>query len=390
MACYSLNPVASNSKLWILAIYFYLAPLLASDILILSTGHLVGDFTHVEIDTDVWELLFLSILYILPLIVIIGLFRHVKDRDIRPMNNNFASYLLCVLVIVTASTLIFGTVPVGEAPTAGFVGVIQSLVLKFNPYLLLLLLTSLHTKTWRMFAGVACVLIVTIAQKSLLGYFVSAMALSVYWVDKKSPSYRQLIIYMIISTIILVNSQPLLLYIYSLRSESREFNVEMLSELVSSYAVGRVNSISSLYTIWNGNCCTHAPDALYAIATIFERLTGISFSGISNPGQVFNRDILGVDSETYSIFTGVAGAVLVLAKTSWVALCLNILTLVLVMRLIYWLIPPIAMSKKKPIFLIILYLPYLSGDVWELSMLTQSLLIIRFIYWASIHQTKYK
>lgn len=383
-----MKPVQTSTKLWILVIFFYLTPLLASLILILQTGHLLGDFIATEIQVNFWELLWISLLYIFPLIIIIWTIHLTNENEKRTLTNNFSTYLFYILLITTVLLVCFGTIPVGSPSATGLLGIVQTVIAKFNPYLLLLLLASFYATAWRIFIGSICVLILGLEHRSLLGYLIAVMAWSIYWIDRKSPTISQLGVFTLLLIVFIFTMQPLLAYVYEIRNQSRGSNEVIAADLVLNYAVGRINSISALHLIWYGDCCSSAPDVYYGIATFLQRLTGLSFFDSINPTQVFNRHLLGGDSFDYATFTGVAGAVVILARASIVALLFNVFLLIIFIRIIYWLTPLPSGASKLPLFLIILYLPYLSGDVWELSLLFQSLVVIRIVYWLYVVMVK--
>jgi hypothetical protein len=107
-----------------------------------------------------------------------------------------------------------------------------------------------------------------------------------------------------------------------------------------------------------------------------ERLTGIPLPTLS-PTQIFNRDILGSDALDYGIFTSFAGSLLIEGRANFAFLILSSVSLCFFVIFAYKLTPLPSNADRVPLFLLLFYFPYLSGDVWEFAILIQFLVVIR-------------
>ena len=374
-----MKPMQANSKLWLLVLYFYVAPLVGCVLLVMQNGHLLGDFTHLSVELDPTRLLFSAVTYLAPLIVIVTVVRQGSRLNTWFDHQGYAEFIFYILLWVALFTLVFGAIPVGAPPAPGITGVVQTVILKFNPYLLFLFLAALRVPPWRMVIGGLCVLLMGLSQNSLLGYFVVAMAFSVYWVDNKVSSRWHMLLFFAMPIVLIGGLQEGISYLYSLRNESRGGATDISENMVLSYALGRINSFSSMYQIIYDDCCGAAPSAFYVIGTFLERLTGLGVFASTTPGQTYNEFLLGAGSE-YAIFTSTAGAVYILFKSGWSILVVNVVALLVILKIMYVMVPVPTGPRKLPLFLIVLYLPYLSGDVWELSLSFQSIVLLRMTY----------
>lgn len=375
-----MKPMQSSSKLWLLVLYFYVAPLVGGVLLVLQNGHLLGDFPHVSVEFDPTGLLFYAVAYLAPLVVIVIAVRQGSRLNTWFAHKGYAEFIFYILLWVALFTLVFGAIPVGAPPAPGITGVVQTVILKFNPYLLFLFLAALRVPPWQMVIGGLCVLVMGLSQKSLLGYFIVAMAFLVYWVDNKVSGRWHIILLFAIPIVLIVGLQEGISYLYSLRNESRGIATDIPENLILSYALGRINSFSSMYQIINDDCCGAAPSTFYVIGNFLERLTGLGVFASATPGQTYNEFLLGAGSE-YAIFTSTAGAVYILFKSGWSILVVNVVALLVILKIMYVMVPLPTGPRKLPLFLIVLYLPYLSGDVWELSLSFQSIMLLRMTYW---------
>lgn len=379
---------AARKLMW-LALYFYAAPLVANIFLIIQYGHLLGDFPHIIFDNNYGFLLLAAVVYIFPLFFIILFFSiGSKGSAWFPQRGN-ANFMFYLLVFAAAFTISFGTIPVGESASPGMIGLIQTIIIKFNPYLLIILLVASRVATWKILLAALCVAFISLAQKSLLGYFVIAMSLLFYWVDNKVHNRFKMVFILVIPVISIAAFQEIISLIYDLRNQSRGVSGKIDENLLLSYALGRINSFSSLYQILYDDCCGAAPSAFYAIGTLLERLTGLGLFNSTTPGQSYNELLLGGGAD-YGIFTSTAGAAFISLKSSLLLSVVNFLTLLGILRLMYILLPIPNSPSRLPLFLIVLYFPYLSGDVWELSLIFQSILILRianWLYWLSCYAT---
>lgn len=371
--------LSENKKLWWLVFYLYLVPLLGNVLFVFEYERLLGDFSHVLTDPDPVRLLLTMIAYMAPMVLIVKVLQTFSSLDRSFQYRGSPSILFKILLAVTSFTVVFGSIPVGGSAAPGILGLVQVVIHKFNPYLLLILLAGQMLPLWKIVISCLCVLVIGLAQNSLLGYFVLAIAFFFYWVDNRVYSRWHFLLIAVIPLIIAAGFQDVISYLYEVRNQSRGVTVEIPENLMLGYALGRINSFSSLYQILYEDCCGSSPSTFYALGTVIERLIGFDFFSITSPSQTYNVFILGLAD--YAIFTSTAGATFILFKNGFFITVVNVVVLLAVIKLIYILLPIPSGPRKLPLFLVVLYLPYLSGDAWELSMLLQSIVILRITCW---------
>jgi hypothetical protein len=371
-----MNYARGRSTIWHVVIAFYLLPLILSMSHILSTNRLLGDFAHSFVTDGPVEILFGGAIYLLPLFCIILLVRFADRVRVRNVTGEFGSFLYIMLISVTALAVIFGLPSIGAAAGQGLAGVVQSIVLKFNPNLVFLLFAFSNSSTRRLVIGSFCVLVTGYEQKSLLPIFLVLMASTVHFVINHRVSRLRFFVFALLIVVTAYNIDIFLFDLYQLRNDMRGGSSKMEAELVTSYALGRINSFSSFYYIWSGSCCSEYPDMFYVAANVLERLTGIPLPTLS-PTQIFNRDILGSDALDYGIFTSFAGSLLIEGRANFAFLILSSVSLCFFVIFAYKLTPLPSNADRVPLFLLLFYFPYLSGDVWEFAILIQFLVVIR-------------
>lgn len=366
-----------TAKIWYLVIVMYLAPLILSISYILSTNRLLGDFTHSIVTDGHTEIIFAGAVYLLPLVCIIFISRVADRVRIGNFNGECSSYLYGMLITVTILAVIIGLPSVGESPGEGGISnIARTIILKFNPQIVFLLFAFSNTSTKRLVIGIVCIAVIGYEQKSLLPVFLIIIAILAHYVMNYSSSGLRLLIYTLMIVLAGSNIDTLLFELYQLRNNMRGSSAQLDFELVMSYALGRVNSFSSFYYIWSEGCCKNAPDLFYVAGTVLERIIGISLY-LRNPSQIFNDEILGIESLDYGIFTSFAGALLIDGRASFFIIILSSITYGIFVLFAHKITPLPSNGKKTPLFLLLFYFPYLSGDVWEFSILIQSLIVIR-------------
>ena len=376
--------VSTSLKLKLLVIYLYIAPLILSDLLIFNSNRLLGDFSGVEIDFDMIEILSLNLLYLTPLLIIY-LFLKIcgigsSDEVISDyQERNYINFYSLLIIINSLITYFFGAIPVGEAGSAGIVGGIQAFNAKLNPYIILIFLSALNIKNYKFFVCCILVAITSLMQKSLLGYFVLFIATYILVLSRYNINFIKLILLLLAPIVLCLQMGEVFYFIYDLRNKSRGFYQHIDYELIFSYALGRINSLSSFYTIYNGKCCSEGVSNFYVIGEILKRLTSLSFVETINPTYLFNSYLLGNVNSDYSIFTSTAGALFILMENGYIISLINIFSILLSIILMYFLMPFPKCNNKIYIFLISFYFVYLSGDIWEFSILLQSFIFIKIL-----------
>lgn len=371
-----------KSTIWYLVATFYLIPLLVSLGIIFSTNHLLGDFVSVTVTGAHSEVLFAGLLYLLPLIFVGFISAFAQKVRIGHDNKNYDSYLFVLLLIVTALASIFGLPSIGAENLSHF-GTVQSVILKFNPTLLFLIFVFSNSSTKRLILSCICILYLGYIQKSLLPVFLVFMGVSTHFVRNKNISPRKLLLYILLMMGTIYSLSDLISYLYQFRNELRSSSDIFNSELVISYAVGRINSFSSFYYILSEGCCSRSPDYFYLVNNFLQRFISIPLPTFS-PTQVFNDDYLGSAAYDYAIFISYAGSVLIEWRSNPIFLIATIFTAFVLIFMAYKLTPIPSNKEKLPLFLLLFYSPYLSGEAWEFSIMIQSLVVIRFTLYVTL------
>jgi hypothetical protein len=378
-----------KSAIWYLVASFYLIPLLISLGIIFSTNHLLGDFVSVTVTSSQSELLFAGFLYLLPLVFIGFIAAFAQKVRIGHDNKNYESYLFVLLLIVTALASIFGLPSIGAENLSNF-DTVQKAILKFNPTLLFLIFVFSNSSTKRLILSCICILYLGYIQKSLLPIFLVFMGVSTHFVRNKNTSPYKLMLYILLIVGATYSLSDLVSYLYQFRNDLRGSSAIHNSELVVSYAVGRINSFSSFYYILSEGCCSRSPDSFYLVNNFLQRFIAIPLPTFS-PTQVFNDDYLGVAAYDYAIFISYAGSLLIEWRENPIFLIATVFTAFVLIFMAYKLTPLPSNKEKLPLFLLLFYSPYLSGEAWEFSIMIQSLVVIRLtLYVALIFRRSFK
>ncbi len=169
-----------NIKVFI--IYIYTIPTFIALILIYNHKHLIGDFRTYYYKMGLYELFYTYLIYLVPFLIIyiyIKLFS--KKYIVKPRNETyFNKYISFLFIFVFAITLCFGAVQIGQ-PNIGFAAPFRSLIVKTNPYILLLIV-SFSSISVRKFAFCIFVcLFYGYMQHSLQGYLITFFAIVVFF-----------------------------------------------------------------------------------------------------------------------------------------------------------------------------------------------------------------
>ena len=365
-----------EKKLWLLVAFFYVLPVIVNIFYIYNVHHLTGDYTAYSFEGSFFDLISVGLLYLLPILFIymilrVKFFSRPAQKIRVPVSLLF--WMICILAFVA---LTFGAIPTGGQADSGIGGVVQRIAAKFNPYYLYLILVASTSSGKKVILSTLAILIIGFAQKSLAGYLIAIMGLAVHAAIHEKISRRQLIQLVVILLPLSFFLGPLIELIYELRNSARGSSISIDSDLIYSYVLGRLNSISSLYSIIYGDCCGIASDSYYSIEVLIERIFGVSLLDYTSPTQIFNDFVLGTNVD-YAIFTGTAGSLAILLKTIPLSAILNCAVLLVELKIIYAITPINLGRSKYPFFFLLIFFIYLSGDAWELSLLFQSVIILR-------------
>jgi hypothetical protein len=375
-----------QKKLWIYVICLYLIPTVLSVKLIINSEHLLGDFSSLSINLNIIDLIITASLYLLPILFIISVLKifDCKPIFIKSINYiDYINYLYYLLLLLTILIFYFGGIPSGQTGSSDYVGLINVILMKINPMWILLIISTSNINFNKFIISIFCILILSYLLKSMIGYFIIYISVLNYWIIRFSPKVFVIILSVAIPVYLLDGgANSIIEEIYNIRNISRGLDIgSQVDYELGSRIMGRINSISSLYFIRLEDCCGDlVVDSAYALSIIMNRFTGINFFGNLSPSIIFNDYILGSQVENYAIFTSTTGALLILLKSGIIVTIFNIFIILLMIIFLFKITPLPSKSTRLPLFLTLLYLIYLSGDVWELSMILQSVLLINIIF----------
>jgi hypothetical protein len=376
--------ISNSNKLKVITTYLYIAPLIAANYLIFSTGHLIGDFISVDIEISIWRLFYLDLIYLFPLLlVIVSLklnFCNYKNKEnLYIKSNSYKNFLFILIIINIVLSLLFGVIPVGGRGESGLIGAFQALNNKLNPYILLIMLSSLGLKKYQFFLSCISIILFSVLQKSILGFFIVFISTYVYIVMNTKINFKMLLFFLTLPLIFIIVFNDFLQYIYESRNLARGLETQINPEDNLSLAIGRINSFSSLYSIYSCECYYGAVSNFYTLSSVLQRFTSYSLLENIDTTTLFNLYYIGDDISKYAIFTSTAGALLILLQSDLWVIIFNCIFIILIINASYYLMPYPPNKYKFYVFLLLFYLTYLSGDIWELTILLQSLVLIKIL-----------
>lgn len=358
-------------------IYIYIVPALLSLILISFGGTLLGDFRSFPYDMEIRDFVSTLIEFSLPLIILFTLIYGANNLVVfKSKTLQFESFILLLFVFIFFVTFFIGAIKIGGNNVGGLPGLLMSLVVKLNPYLLLGVLAFSKVKVKIFFICLLVCFLYCYKQVSLQGYLISLISLMTFLLLRKKISTKLLIVILVSPFLIYSILFEALSYIYTLRNEMR--GVEFDSTQIMSLAVGRISSLSSyLYMRESIFSYTEVSD-FFTLGIFSERMIGFSFFDTLSPSIVFNNAELG--EADYSIFLGLNGFLLSLYQSSIFIFLFNVIIILIIFFIIFQMLPFFNKGHRVAMFFLIMYMPILSFDIWEISIAFQSLLLINILY----------
>jgi hypothetical protein len=382
---YSNNNNSFKKAYWV-AWYVYLAPLVSSVAYIVYDGGLLGDYSNSSVE-DFTVLYQAALLYLAPLIFIVSfmaLFSRENCFSILSTRKTFGA-LSVILLLHGLLVMTFGAIATGgDSSVSDFASLVRLLLSKVNPYYIFILVCFLAGRQdiAKICLLVGVIVLETVLQKSLQGYWILFIAIFMYVIRLYGQGFLKTSIILALPILISFHIDGVLGYVYEIRSDSRGSELSLNSkEVIFKMALGRINSLSSVYSIIEDECCDKQVDSFYSVSSFIQRFTGINLGGQTSPTQVFNDAVLGADAD-YAIFTGTVGSLFININSSLIAVLANSAFLLLELFILYKLIPWNGTRQGKlSVFMIVIYMPYLSGDSWELSILLQQALTLYLMLW---------
>lgn len=345
--------------------------------MIISTGKLLGDFRSENYDMHFSELFIVLLAYAVPLLVIYIILKLVdKVKVINYEYYNFESILFYVFLFIGVVTLLCGANRIGQEGVPGVAGLFVKIASKCSPLAMLALLSFSRIDLKRFLICIIIVVFYGFKQQSLQGYLVAAIAMTIYILVNYKINNMLYIFLLFIPAILLGPIIDFLSFIYSLRNEIRgvAFNIDEIASLL----VGRVSSVSSYLYITSNNFISNVISEYFSIGIFLERLTGLHLINSISPSEAFNIDVVGPNSD-YSIFMGLPGFLSFLIRYSIPIAVINILFLLFILSVMYYLIPTVNKMYRITAFFVVIYMTLLSSDIWELSILFQSVIVWKII-----------
>lgn len=378
-------------NLWLLVASFYLLPLIISFWMIQARGLLLGDFAFAPVYSSWWQLGLIGLIYLLPGVaftIAINLFSKIKIKSIYGSSTKFYKFLdsklLCrILIFATIGAAIFGLPTISGGVSGNSVSPIQNLILYLNPSILFMLISISNASLRDLLISACCLIFIGFVQLSLLPLVIVAIGGSIWWFIRYPVTLLKFIslVFLIIFYINLGKDYVYLLY--DIRNNARGaadiFDIDQLFV----YAIGRINSFSSLYYLWDDKCCEVRADYFYLITTVLERFVGVDLPSFSS-SEAFNQKYLDSGSGVYSIFASYAGQFVIDYNSDALLFLTSTFSALVLLFITYYLIPYPAKKEKIPIFFLFIFPVYLSGDAWEFSVFIRSLVIINIILFFSM------
>lgn len=358
-------------------IYIYIVPALLSLILISFGGTLLGDFRSFSYDMKASDFLLTLIQVLIPLIILYLLLKLVNNIAItKEKGKLFEGFILILFVFIFFITFFFGAIKIGEENVGGLTGLLMSLVVKLNPYLLLGLLAFSNIKTKSFVLCLAICIFYCFKQVSLQGYLISLFSLITFLLIRGKIGNKLFFAMLIMPFLLYSVLFEVLTYIYTLRNEMR--GVEFDASQIMSLAVGRVSSLSSYIYIRESIYSYTSVSDFFSLGIFLERVLGVGFLDTVSPSAIFNNAELG--EADYSIFLGLNGFLLSLYKSSVFIFHFNIIIILICFCLMFQMIPFFDRKNRVAMFFFIMYMPFLSFDIWEFSIIFQSLILLNLLY----------
>lgn len=364
-------------KVKVFYIYIYLIPALLSLVLISTGDTLLGDFRSYSYSMDVNDFFLTLFQFLLPLFFIYSIVKAGSKIVVSKSKGKlFEEFSLILFLFIFLVTFFVGAIKVGSANIGGVPGLLMSLVIKLNPYLLLGVLSFSNIKVkYFIFCLLVCLLF-CFKQVSLQGYLVSLFSLITFLLLRKNISGKLFVFMLVLPFFIYGFIFEVLTYIYTLRNEMR--GVDFDSSQIMALAVGRISSLSSYLYIRESVTTFNGVSDFFSLGIFLERLLGFSVLNTISPSIVFNKAELG-DAD-YSIFLGLSGFLLALYKSSVLIFIFNVIILLFVVLVIFQILPYFDKKVRVHMFFLIMYMPILSFDIWEISIIFQSLILINFLF----------
>lgn len=380
---------AMHKNLWLLVISFYIIPLLISFEMILSRGQLLGDFAFAPVVSSISELYLVGFLYLLPGIIFILIAKacnRISSKFKMPNSIKFSSasnvkkinIIFSLLVLSTIGAALFGLPTISGGGDGGEVNLVQKLILYLNPSIMFMVIAISNPSPKKLLISAICLVYVGFVQLSLLPLFLTVIGISTWWFCRYPVSLLRFVAILLTLMFLIFLGKEYVHYLYGIRNSARGASELFEIDQLFVYAIGRINSFSSLYYLWNDRCCQIQASDFYLINSVIERFVGFELPSYSS-SEAFNDTYLEAGYDKYSIFASYAGQFVIDYNSSIFRFFVSVFSAIFLLAFSYILVPYPARSEKIPIFFLFIFSVYLSGDAWEFSVFLRSLILINII-----------
>ncbi|MEI8596268.1 oligosaccharide repeat unit polymerase [Photobacterium sp. Hal280] len=366
------------NKLKVFTLYIYMIPTFISLLIIFNNGYLLGDFRNYLYSASFFDIAQVFFLYSCMLLVIyLFIISGSRIHFFSEKNKQFEKYSLLVFCFILFITLAFGAVKIGQPVEGGLTGLMIKLASKFNPLLLVLIISYSNISVRKFAFCILVTLIYGFKQQSLQGYLISFIAVMIYAL--KAKEIKSFYFYFLLLSPIIFGKWVLdfVTWIYTLRNELR--GVEFDTNEILSLAVGRISSISSYIYLTENHFSYNKISEYFSHSIFISRIIGVQMGGGVSPSDIFNQELLGGNAG-YSIFLGLLGMLDMLIKGDILVAANNVIFLLMMLFISFQMIPYFNKKERVLMFFSVFYLPFLSSDIWEWSILLQSLIVIQLGY----------
>lgn len=352
---------------------------------------MLGDFAFAPVYSSWWQLGLIGLIYLLPGVafaITINLFSKIKIKSFYRTGTKIyksldSKLLFRILILATLGAAIFGLPTISGGEGGNRVSPIQNLILYLNPSILFMLISISNASLRDLLISACCLIFIGFVQLSLLPLVIVAVGISIWWFVRYPVSLLRFISLMFLIVVGVNFGKDYVYFLYDIRNNARGaadiFDIDQLFV----YAIGRINSFSSLYYLWDHKCCEVRADYFYLITNVLERFIGVDLPSFSS-SEAFNQKYLEAGSGVYSIFASYAGQFVIDYNSDGFLFFTSTFSALILLFVTYYLIPYPPIKEKIPIFFLFIFPVYLSGDAWEFSVFMRSLVIVNIILFFSM------
>ncbi|WP_337137373.1 oligosaccharide repeat unit polymerase [Morganella morganii] len=366
----------------IFLLYIYLIPAILSIILICNNNFLLGDFRSYGYDLSILDSFFVFFEFLIPLVIIYLVIKISNTASIlAKKDSQFENFIVYIFIFIFFVTIFIGVIKVGpSSEITSPLFLLPKLTAKLNPYLLIGILAFSRIKTKHFIFCLCVCILYSYKQTSLQGYLIVFFSYAIFLLRTCKVNIYLFILLLLLPLVLYEYIFDILKLLYSVRNKMRGF--EFNEQDIVSLSIGRISSLSSyLYiqdSLYNNIGNLNKISDYFSLGIFSERIFSIPLFDTISPSNVFNAYEIG-DAD-YSIFLGLNGFLYILFQQSAPIIIINTIVILLVFILILQMLPYFSISERIPLFFLVMYSPILSFDIWEISILFQSLILLNILF----------